>query len=143
MRRGNRAGPGSLGRLRCSRLPRDRAWTARDAGPAARAGHGGAGGYAADVSELPRDLRPVAAEPDALVGEDDLPVVARLVVEIRSDGVRTRARGAMVDVPSGQQVAVDVRAGSILELSSSLAKAVLGLPMMLLKAARARGRTRG
>ncbi len=91
-----------------------------------------------DMAELPK-----RRADDVVAIANDLPVVAQLVVEIRSDGVRTRARGAMVDVPSGQQVAIDVGAGSILELSSALAKAVLGLPMLLFKARRARGRTPG
>ena len=38
---------------------------------------------------------------------DEPPVVARLIVEIRSDGTRTIARGAIEDVASGQKTAID------------------------------------
>lgn len=79
--------------------------------------------------------------PDAIAAEKELPVVARLVVELRSDGVRTVARGAMVDAESGQQVGVEIRAGSVLELAGSLAKNLMSLPMMMLKARLRRDRT--
>jgi len=81
--------------------------------------------------------------PDAIASEEELPVVARLVVELRSDGTRTIARGAMVDAESGQQVGVEIRAGSLLELAGSLTKSLASLPMMLLKARLRRGRTPG
>lgn len=81
--------------------------------------------------------------PGEIAKEDELPVVARLVVELRSDGTRTIARGAIVDVDSGQQVAIEVRASSLLELTGSLAKSLASLPMMLLKARLRRDRTRG
>jgi hypothetical protein len=81
--------------------------------------------------------------PDEITKEEELPVVARLVVELRSDGTRTIARGAIVDVDSGQQVAIEVRASSLLELTGSLAKSLASLPMMLLKARLRRDRTRG
>jgi hypothetical protein len=64
---------------------------------------------------------------------DELPVIARLVVEIRSDGTRTIARGAMEDLTSGQQVAVEARAGSPLELSRALAKLLLSAPLSALR----------
>jgi hypothetical protein len=56
------------------------------------------------------------------------PVVARLVVEIRSDGTRTVARGAMEDRISGESVAVEARADSPVELASALAKMLLRTP---------------
>ena len=63
--------------------------------------------------ELVRDVSQVPAP------GDELPVVARLVVEIRSDGRRTVARGAMEDVASGQTVAVEARADSPLQLAAA------------------------
>jgi hypothetical protein len=81
--------------------------------------------------------------PGEITQEEELPVVARLVVELRSDGTRTIARGAIVDAESGQQVAIEVRASSLLELTGSLAKSLASLPMMLLKARLRRDRTRG
>jgi hypothetical protein len=90
---------------------------------------------------MAEERRVAQRAPDAIAAEDELPVVARLVVELRSDGVRTVARGAMVDAESGQQVGVEIRAGSILELAGSLAKSLASLPMMLFKARLRRDRT--
>lgn len=56
--------------------------------------------------------------------EDDLPVVARLIVEIRSDGSRTVARGALEDLNQGQRVAVEARGDSPLSLALALAKSI-------------------
>lgn len=61
---------------------------------------------------------------------DDPPVVARLVVEIRSDGTRTIARGAMEDRISGEQVSVEAKAGSPLELAGALARMLLSTPRL-------------
>ncbi len=76
-----------------------------------------------------------ADEPIAPV--DELPVVARLVVEIRSDGRRTVARGAMEDIKSGQQVAIEAKGDSPLELALALAKTMLAAPALVRTAARA------
>jgi hypothetical protein len=53
------------------------------------------------------------------------PVVARLVVEIRSDGTRTIARGAMEDLASGQSVAIEAKGTTPLSLALELAKSML------------------
>jgi hypothetical protein len=50
------------------------------------------------------------------------------VVEIRSDGSTTIARGAMEDALSGQKVAVEARGESPLKLALSLAKVILRGP---------------
>jgi hypothetical protein len=71
-------------------------------------------------------------EPDAIEAAEELPVVARLVVEIRSDGSRTIARGALEDNLGGQRVGVEARADSPLELSRALAKMVLSAPFAAL-----------
>jgi hypothetical protein len=73
-------------------------------------------------------------ETEALEETDDeqLPVVARMVVEIRSDGSRTIARGAIEDHLGGQAVGVEARADSPLELSRALAKMVLSAPFAAL-----------
>lgn len=56
---------------------------------------------------------------------DDLPpVVSRLVVEIRSDGRKTMARGAIEDVATGQTVAISADARSLVELSSMLVQSL-------------------
>ena len=75
----------------------------------------------------------------ALVSDDDLPVVARLVVEIRSDGRRTVARGAIEDVASGVKTAVVARGSSPARLAIDLARAVARLPALGL----VRGAVRG
>ncbi len=67
----------------------------------------------------------------------ELPVVARLVVEIRSDGSYTVARGAMEDAVSGQKVAVEASGWSPLALPLSLAKSITGVPFLAAQAFRA------
>jgi hypothetical protein len=56
------------------------------------------------------DLVPHASE--AIEEADEPPVVARLVVEIRSDGTRTIARGAIEDAQRGERVAIEARGDS-------------------------------
>ena len=60
-------------------------------------------------------------------------MVARLVVEIRSDGSRTIARGAIEDVASGQRTAIEARGTSPLQLALSLAKSMTQLPGMAVR----------
>jgi hypothetical protein len=73
------------------------------------------------------DPRP-EANPDELpsvpVRPEDLPVVARMVVEIRSDGVRTMARGALEDVSTGEKVAIETPAMTPFELSANLSASI-------------------
>lgn len=83
-------------------------------------------------------LEPTAARPGELATDDDLPVVARLVIEIRSDGRRTVARGAMEDVASGVKTAVVARGESPVRLALDLARAIASLPRLA-----ARGAVRG
>ena len=59
---------------------------------------------------------------------DDLPVVARLVVEIRSDGKRTIARGGLEDAASGQRVAIEARGDSPMQLAMALARSLVKIP---------------
>ena len=65
------------------------------------------------------------------------PVVARLVVEIRSDGTRTIARGALEDVLSDERVKIEASGGSPIQLAASLASNLLSPPFMLGRAANA------
>jgi hypothetical protein len=69
--------------------------------------------------------------------DEELPVVARLVVEIRSDGSRTVARGAIEDRSLGQQVGLRVEGRTPLELALALARSVFSLPSLARGAARA------
>jgi hypothetical protein len=65
------------------------------------------------------------------------PVVARLIVEIRSDGRHTIARGALEDAATGRGVAVEAAGRSPLQLALSLARALVTLPVFGRAAARA------
>ena len=71
-----------------------------------------------------------AAPGKAITSDEDLPVVARLVVEIRSDGSRTVARGAIEDVHSGVKTAVVARGSSPVRLALDLARSVASLPAL-------------
>jgi hypothetical protein len=63
-------------------------------------------------------------------------VVAQLMIEIRSDGSRTIARGALNDLRSGESANVHAEGRSSAELMISLASSLLSLPSTLLKSAR-------
>ncbi len=67
---------------------------------------------------------------------EDPPVVARLVVEIRSDGTRTIARGALKDEVSGEQVALEAKGTTPMQLAAQLAKNLLTTPLAARKLAR-------
>jgi len=58
------------------------------------------------------------------------PIVARLVVEIRSDGTRTVARGAAEDAITGERVTVEAAGATPLALILSLLKSALELPTL-------------
>jgi hypothetical protein len=89
-------------------------------------------GYDHGVNEPPVD----PPKKDALLPHDDdlPPVVARLVVEVRSDGTRTVARGGLEDHQTGQRVALSAEAGSPLELSRLLLKSLLATPARVARA---------
>lgn len=70
----------------------------------------------------------VPGAPQELQGEP--PVVARLVVEIRSDGSRTIARGAVEDVASGQRTTLEARGDSPIQLALALARVLTQLPRL-------------
>lgn len=79
----------------------------------------------------PRPTALAPTEKKDLATEADLPpVVARLVVEIRSDGTRTVARGAMEDHQTGQKVALQADASTPLALATELTKALLRVPTL-------------
>jgi hypothetical protein len=74
---------------------------------------------------------------EGLRSPEELPVVARLMVEIRSDGTTTVARGAMEDALSGQKVAVHASGSTPLALALSLAKSLASGPWLARQALRA------
>ncbi len=89
-----------------------------------------------DRAAAPAELELTDRERRALVRDEDLPVVARLVIEIRSDGTRTLARGAIEDVATGNKTAIVARGGSPLalaaDLTRGLARGLTSLPRLAL-----------
>jgi len=88
-----------------------------------------------DEADGTRDVRTAPSEivqtlPDDLERADEPPVVARLVVEIRSDGSRTIARGAVEDVLQGQRTTVEARGDSPIQLAVALARTLVQLPRL-------------
>jgi hypothetical protein len=83
------------------------------------------------VADRKPDLVPKA--PQAVQAEP--PVVARLVVEIRSDGTRTIARGALEDAQQGERVAIEARGDTPLQLALQLARALTQLPRLTARSA--------
>jgi hypothetical protein len=59
---------------------------------------------------------------------DEPPVVARLVVEIRSDGKRTIARGALEEAQRGEHSSIRVEGTTPAQLALSLVRALLQMP---------------
>jgi hypothetical protein len=78
-----------------------------------------------------------ATDPAPRTGEEEPPVVARLVIEIRSDGSRTIARGALEDTATGQRTAVEARGTTPLSLMVSLSRSLVRVPALARRAARA------
>ena len=58
------------------------------------------------------------------------PVVARLIVEIRSDGTRTVARGLAEDVARGERIQVEAEGNNPLQLALSLLKLLKDVPAL-------------
>ena len=75
---------------------------------------------------------PLEKTPGAAVREAQAepPVVARLIIEIRSDGSRTIARGMAEDVQQGERVKVEAEGRTPLELILSLVKSLKDIPVL-------------
>lgn len=87
------------------------------------------------------------AEEASLEAEAGLPpVVLRMVVEVRSDGTRTIARGALEDQRMGERVQIKIDNFSPLLLGKEITRALLSVPSFAKRAARtmllSRGRPR-
>jgi len=82
------------------------------------------------MPERPSKPELVEQPPDELRRDSEPPVVARLVVEIRSDGTRTIARGAVEDVHRGERTAIEARGDSPLQLAIALARSLTQLPRL-------------
>jgi hypothetical protein len=66
---------------------------------------------------------------------EEPPVVARMIIEIRSDGARTIARGALEDIVSNERVKIEASGGTPMQLAASLASNLLSTPFMIGRAA--------
>ena len=75
----------------------------------------------------------VQGAPAELAQDAEPPVVARLIVEIRSDGSRTIARGAIEDTATGQRTQLEARGDSPLQLALALARSLTQLPRLTAK----------
>lgn len=80
-----------------------------------------------NVSPVPVGVR-VVSEHEHLA---EPPVIARVMVEIRSDGTRTIARGAMEDLVTGENVAIEARGSSLLNVALQLAGSMRSLPNLI------------
>jgi hypothetical protein len=89
------------------------------------------------MSDDPPVTLPTPAAARVPARDDEPPVVARLIVEIRSDGSRTIARGAVEDTVTGERTAVEARGTTPLSLMVSLSRAVFQVPALARRAARA------
>jgi hypothetical protein len=67
-----------------------------------------------------------------------------MIIEIRSDGTRTIARGALEDTASGERVALEAHGTTPLALAGSLMKNLLSAPLLARHAVRSllRGKSR-
>jgi hypothetical protein len=83
-----------------------------------------------NVNDPKRDELTRTTGRDELTREDELPVVARMVVEIRSDGTRTIARGAAEDAATGEKVAIQIEGTTPLSLALSLMKTLGQVPAL-------------
>ncbi|HEY3452536.1 MAG TPA: hypothetical protein VGK67_39700 [Myxococcales bacterium] len=76
----------------------------------------------------PTDL--AEKKPTAVAEKGELPVVARLIVEIRSDGTQTIARGALEDSLQGVKVGIEAHGSTPVDLAVTLAKSMFKLPVL-------------
>jgi hypothetical protein len=84
-----------------------------------------------------RNLVAVGQNDTLAESPDEPPVVARMIVEIRSDGTRTIARGALEDTATGQRTTLVARGSSPAALAGSLVKSLLRAPLLAPAAMRA------
>jgi hypothetical protein len=75
-----------------------------------------------------------AKEAAPVAERHELPVVTRLVIEIRSDGLRTVARGAVEDTRTGQRVELNAEGATPLLLIATLLKSLGDVPSLVKRA---------
>src|SRR5262245_32141752 len=84
-----------------------------------------------------REKREKREKTDLAERPDEPPVVARMIVEIRSDGTRTIARGAIEEATTGERFAIEAHGTTPLALATSLAKSMFSAPMLAKNAVKA------
>jgi hypothetical protein len=77
-----------------------------------------------------KHLSPIQRQATPLAVDQEPPVVARFMVEIRSDGTRSIARGALDDVANGESAAIEARGSTPAMLAASLLKSLLATPLL-------------
>lgn len=82
------------------------------------------------MAETDEEKVPATVAPDEVAPTDEPPVVARMVIEIRSDGRRTIARGAMEDHLTGEKVGLEARGASPGALAASLVRSIVEVPFL-------------
>jgi len=87
------------------------------------------------MKERDEPAKLVREAPAEVVESKEPPVVARMVIEIRSDGSRTIARGALEDVTTGQTAKIDAHGTSPIQLAFALARSLTQLPKLSAKMA--------
>jgi hypothetical protein len=88
------------------------------------------------MEDTPEVLSPESPSRAVSTSGAELPVVARLVVEIRSDGTTTIARAGLSDDTTGTTV-LEARGSTPLALALDLARHIVGLTKLGPQAARA------
>ena len=90
-------------------------------------------GKASRLTHLVAQGRAAAERKDETLAESgpEPPVVARLAIEIRSDGSRTIARGALEDLERGESVAIKAEGMTPAALALALARNLMSLPGFL------------
>lgn len=93
------------------------------------------------------ELERVAADAVSNAEPELPPIVLRMVIEVRSDGTRTIARGAIEDQRAGERVQIKIDNFSPLVLGREITRALLSVPSIAKRAARTmllpRGRRSG
>ena len=83
-----------------------------------------------------RDALTKRSHTELAEGQAEPPVVAQLMIEIRSDGSRTIARGALNDLRSNESATIHAEGRTPADLMMSLASSLLALPTTLFASAR-------
>jgi len=93
-----------------------------------------------DESDRKDGLAP--RESSEVTGDTELPIVARLIVEVRSDGSRTIARGLIEDATTGQRTQLAVSGGAPVALLATVLGAGRTFASLAWRAARKATRIR-